>query len=127
MAVSEPFAARHHWDGAGLAMLVGAFLAGPAAWGFNLLVNYSLVKPACAAGSPFLLTAVSVAALAVTIAGAMVSWRCWLGLREAGTTEGGRVADRSYFLAVTGMVLNGFFVLLIAISTVPHFVVSPCE
>src|SRR5687767_13510588 len=109
MAVSEPLPARQHWDGAGLAMLVGAFLAGPSAWGLNLLLNYSLVKPACAAGSVFVLTAVSVAAILMTIAGGFVSWRCWLGLRESGTTEGGRVVDRSYFLAVTGMVLNAFF------------------
>lgn len=127
MAVTDLLPARSHWDGAGLAMLVGGFLAGPAAWGLNLMVNYSLVKPVCATGSPFILTAVSIAALALTLTGAFASWRCWLRLRDAGTGEGGKVVDRSYFLALTGMVLNMFFVLLIAVSTVPHFVVSPCE
>jgi hypothetical protein len=127
MAVSEPYSARSYWEAGGLAALVGAFLAGPAAWGLNLMVNYSLVKPACAAGSPLVLTAVSVAALAVTCAGAVGSWRCWLKLRDVGTTEGGRIVDRSYFVALAGIVLNLFFVLLISVSVVPHFVLSPCE
>ena len=127
MAVTGPLDARSHWEGAGLAMLIVGFLAGPAAWGLNLMVTYSLVKPACAAGSPFMLTAVSIGALAATVAGAVVSWRCWLRLRTAGTTEGGRIVDRSRFLALSGLVLNLFFVLLIVVTAVPHFVLSPCE
>jgi len=127
MAVIEPFPARSYWDGAGLAMLVGGFLAGPTAWGLNLMVNYSLVKPACSAGSPWVLTVVSVVALVTTCAGALVSRRCWLRLRDGGNAQGGRTIDRSYFIALAGMVLNVFFVLLIAISIVPHYVVSPCE
>jgi len=127
MAVVEPLAARSHWDGAGLAMLLGAVLAGPAAWGLNLMVNYSLVKPACAAGSSFVLAAVSMGAVGASVAGIVLSWRCWRRLRHAGTTEGGRVVDRSYFLALLGVVLNAFFVLLISVSAVALFVVSPCE
>jgi hypothetical protein len=127
MAVTEPFPARSHWEGAGLAMLIGGFLAGPAAWGLNLMVNYSLVKPACAAGSAFILTVVSLIALAVTGAGGLVSWHCWQQLRAGGTGAGGRIVDRSYFVALVGVALNLFFVLLIAVSTVPHFVLSPCE
>ena len=127
MAVIEPFPARSYWDGAGLALLIAGFLAGPTAWGLNLMVNYSLVKPVCAAGSPWVLTAVSAAALGTTCAGAIVSWRCWLRLRDDGNTEGARTVDRSYFIAVTGMVLNAFFILLITVSIVPHYVVSPCE
>ena len=127
MAVTDPFPARNYWEGAGLALLIGGFLAGPTAWGLNLMVNYSLVKPACAAGSPVILTVVSLAALAVTAAGALVSWRCWRRLQDGATTEGGRIVDRSYFVAVAGMVLNLFFILLIAVTIVPHYVVSPCE
>jgi hypothetical protein len=127
MAVSDPYPARSYWEGSGLARLIGGFLAGPAAFGISLMANYSLVKPACAAGSTLVLTAVSVGALAVTCAGALVSWRCWQQLHDLGTTEGGRIVDRSYFIAVTGMVLNGFFVLLIAVMIVPHYVLSPCE
>ena len=123
----EPFAARSHWDGAGLAMLVGGVLAGPSAWGLNLMANYSLVKPACAAGSSSVLTAVSIGALGATIAGMALSWRCWRRLRDGGTIAGGRVVDRSYFLAVVGVILNAFFVLLIGVSAVAQFVVSPCE
>ena len=127
MAVTDPYPARTYRDGSGLALLLGGFLAGPVAFGLNLMVNYSLVQPACAAGSPFVLTAVSLGALAATCTGAGISWRCWQQLRQFGTIEGGRTVDRSYFVALTGTVLNGFFVLLIAVMAVPHFVVSPCE
>jgi hypothetical protein len=127
MVVTNPFPAREYWDGAGLAMLLGGFLAGPTAWGVNLMVNYSLVKPACSAGSSLILTVVSLLAIAATSGGALVSWHCWRRLRHGGTTEGGQVVDRSYFIAVMGMVLNLFFVLLLVVSTVPHVVLSPCE
>ena len=127
MAVSNPYPARSYWEGGGLVALIAGFLAGPAAWGLSLMANYSLVKPACAAGSTVVLTAISISALAVTCAGAAISWRCWLKLRGVGTTGGGRIVDRSYFAALVGMVLNSFFVLLIAVSVVPHYVLSPCE
>jgi hypothetical protein len=123
----RPAAAESEWDQRGLVLLLAGVFAGPAAWGFHLMIAYSLVKPACAAGAPYILTIVTAAAVLVTAAGLAASWRCWDRLRHAGAPEGGTTIDRSYFLAVAGLVLNTFFLLLLAVSLVPQVVLSPCE
>ena len=76
-----------------------AVLASPAAVALNQLTGYMLVKWACASGHKNVLTAISVAALLLTIAGAWVGWRCRDRLRDA-NEHGGRVTDRSYFVAI---------------------------
>ena len=119
--------ARQYWDDIGLVKLLTGVFAGPLAWGLNLEVNYSLVKWACASGRVPLLTLVSIVALIVVMAGFALSWRCWRELDDRARLHGGRVVDRSYFLAVSGLGLNALFALLIATSMSLHGIVSPCE
>jgi hypothetical protein len=120
-------AARPYWDDIGLVKLLAGLSLGPAAWLLNLQVNYSLVKWACASGNPQLLPIFSAAALALVIGGLGLSWWCFSRLREQAAPSGGRVVDRSYFLAVAGLWLNALFALLILTSGSLHFIVSPCE
>jgi hypothetical protein len=100
---------------------------GPAAWALNLEINYSLVKWACASSNPQLLPIVSAAALALVVGGLGLSWWCFSRLHGQAAPPGGRVVDRSYFLAVAGLWLNALFALLILTSGSLHFIVSPCE
>jgi hypothetical protein len=118
--------ARTYWEDRGLLLLWIAALAGPAAWTFNQLVGYALVKPSCAGGSSLLLTLIAAAALAVTVGGTWIGWSCLARLRGA-TETGGRIEDRSYFLAVAGIALNALIGLLIVTAAVATFVLSPCE
>jgi hypothetical protein len=118
---------RPYWDDVGLVKLLGGLFIGPAAWGLNLQISYSLVKWACASGTPQVLPMLSAAALALVAGGLVVSWRCWAQLRGEADADGGRVVDRSYFLAVTGIGLNALFVLLILTSGALPFIVGPCE
>jgi hypothetical protein len=125
MAVETP---RHHryWDQTGLLLLWFAVLVSPAAVALNQLTGYMLVKWACASGHKNVLTAISVAALLLTIAGAWVGWRCRDRLRDA-NEHGGRVTDRSYFVAIVAVGLAALNALLIVLQAFPRFVLSPCE
>jgi hypothetical protein len=127
MAVMRAEVARPYWDGAGLAKLLAALFIGPAAWGLNLQINYSLVKWACASGRSLVLPLCSLAALMLVAAGFFLSWRALVRLNEEADVRGDRVIDRSYFLAVAGLWLNALFALLVLTSGSLHFVVNPCE
>jgi|SRR5688572_25796604 len=120
-------AARQYWDDIGLVKLLAGAFIGPAAWALNLEINYSLVKWACASDTPQLLPMVSSVALAMVAGGFALSWWCWIRLRAGADSDGGRVVDRSNFLAVAGLGRNGLFALLILTSGALHFIVTPCE
>ena len=125
MAV-DTYPSGEYWEQRGLALLWFAVLAGPGALFANLFAGYALVKWACASGHTFLLTAISVAALGLSLAGAWVGWTCRERLRNA-TEYGGRIIDRSYFLAIVGIGLALVNALLIVMQAYPHFLLSPCE
>jgi hypothetical protein len=124
MASSAP---RTYWDHAGLAALLAGFFAGPVVWGVTLQTNYSLVKWACLGGRPLMLSLFSLIALGLVGGGFWLSWRAWQQLRAHADVKGGTLADRSYFLAVSGMWLNALFALLILTSSALPFIVNPCQ
>jgi hypothetical protein len=119
-------AARDYWEERGLVLLWFSVLAAPAAWALDQLISYALVKPVCFADATFALTAVNGAALLLAIAGALVGRHC-LRRAHGAVDAGGRMVDRSYFMAVIGIGFNVLVALLIVLATVPHFLLSPCE
>ena len=101
-------------------------LSGPSGWALNQLAGYALVKPACAGDASAMLLVVSAVALAITITGGVISWSCLAKLRDA-NEAGGRVEDRSMFLAVTGVGLNALLGLLVLTAAASPIFLSPCE
>ncbi len=119
--------ARHYWEDTGLMMLIGAFLLAPFAWLLEMQISYAMTKWACENDRRDLILAMPIGSLAlVTLAGWM-AWSCWTKLRYSAEGEGGRMEDRSYFLALAGLAMSGIFALLILTALVPRYVLSPCE
>ena len=119
--------ARGYWDDWGLVLLWTSALTGPIAWGLNLQVGYALVKWACSREQTFVLVVLSAATFALALAGAWLGWSCLQRLRDVADEQGGRVVDRSYFLAVVAIGLNLLLALLIATSAYHPLFLSPCE
>ncbi len=119
--------ARAYRDGAGLTLLLAGLFTGPVVWGATLQLNYSLVKWACLGGRPLVLSLFSLIAFALVSGGFWMSWRAWRTLRADADVKGGAQADRSYFLAVSGLWLNALFLLLILTSSALPFLVNPCQ
>jgi hypothetical protein len=115
-----------YWEHRGLVLLWLSVLSGPFAWALNQLIGYALVKPVCAAGSPFVLTAIAGGALAITVVGGWTAWTCMRALKHA-DPKGGSQEDRSQLLAISGVGLNLLLGLLIATSALQPFFLSPCE
>jgi hypothetical protein len=119
--------ARDYWEDVGLMLLIGSFLLAPFAWLLDMQVSYSMVKWACENDRRGTLLLMPIGSLALIGAGTAAAWSCWTKLREDGSQEGARMVDRSYFLALAALAMNGIFALLILTSIVPRVVLSPCE
>lgn len=101
-----------------------AFLAGPAAWALRQLVSYALVRPACGAGTTQPLIWMAGAMLGLTAIGL---WAGWASLVRSRDAAAGTVALRASFMAIVTVGLNLLVALLISLSSVAEFVLSPCE
>jgi hypothetical protein len=110
----------------GMAALWFALLAGPLAWMLGLNAQYSFVRLACAKGSMLYLHGVTVATLALALAGAWVAWREWHRAGRGWPDEGGGTLPRSRFMAVLGLMGGALFGLAIVAQWLANVFLNPC-
>lgn len=108
------------------ALAAGMFLA-PFAWGFQLLTNYSLTETACADGQEWLLHLVSLAAVLTALAGTLIARNTWTRLTSGSTVDGDAREAGRRFLALSGLGLSLFFVLVIVAEELPTWWLSACQ
>ena len=118
--------ARDYWDDWGLVLLWTSMFLGPLAVSLDLAAGYALVKPLCANGDPQMLPVLSGAAFVMTLIGTAIGRSCFARLRRTAVDDGGRVIDRSYFIAVVAIGLNVICAVLILTAGGTRFIVS-CE
>jgi hypothetical protein len=104
-----------------------ALLAGPVAWAFNQGVGYAVMKPVCAHHATPVLWLISAAAFALAAAGVWIGWRRVRGVRSGADEEGRSAIDRTFFVAVLAVAMNGLLSLLIVTAAIPQFLLNPCE
>jgi hypothetical protein len=95
---------------------IAALFFGPIAASADLSVSYALVPHAQAVSNKTAIYVVTAVTMLVTVAGIMLAAR-------SRKTEGGAPVDR--FLAVAGMALNAYFLLVIMGFTVPKLLLNP--
>jgi hypothetical protein len=110
----------------GVALLWFGFLGGAIAWLLHLTLSYILVGYACDYDLPFLVHLPSVLMLALTAAAGWVSWKSWGRLGRSTEEEVEGVEGRSRFMAMSGLVMAGFFGLVILAQWIPAFIMPPC-
>ena len=120
-------AAKHYWDDVGLLLLIGGVLIPPFAWLLEMQISYAMVKWACENDRRGLLLAMPAGSLALVALAAAMSWSCLTKVRRHADEDGGRIEDRSYFLAVAGLGMSAIFGLLILASYAPRYFFSPCD
>ena len=108
------------------ALAAGMFLA-PIAWTLQLQINYSLTESFCRNGEQWILHLVSLGCLLVAAMGAAIAWMSWSRL-TTGSTEGGdaRVSGPR-FVALSGLVMSLFFLLVIFAMDLPVWWVGACQ
>jgi nitrogen fixation-related uncharacterized protein len=105
-------------------------LGGAAAWGAHLAISYALVPLACAVGLEILLYMTIPATLMIAAAAILFSWRGWKRAQfpKDDIDNGHRIViDRVRFMALSGLVMSGFFLVVIIAQSVPIIMQSPCD
>jgi hypothetical protein len=103
------------------------FLGSAAAWAVHAALGYPLVPLVCSTGLVILLYLLSILTAVVAAAAGVVSWRSW---KAAGGGSAGNLIGsdtRVGFMAFTGVLASGFFVLAIIMATVPMILIDPCS
>jgi hypothetical protein len=107
-------------------MIWFALVAGPLAWASRELVSYALVRPSCVIGSTQLLFVTAAVMLGLALSGALAGRVCLVRSRGA-RDDGGRPVDRNWFIASVAVGLDVLVAVLIILSVVSEFTLSPCE
>lgn len=133
-----------------VALLWFGVLAAPLAFLLDLVANFALVERVCAMGGDGLLWGTTVAAVLLAAAGGVQSWRNFraVGADPEPRGEGVEHADprstghtlaselrtdaagpvgRSRFMAMAGMAVSAYFLVIVLASLIPALVLSPCD
>lgn len=113
--------------GGGLFPLWFGILGPPVIWAVRIAANYILVPYACWWGWVPLLHAITLAASLGTAAAGWVAWRRWRKTGRGTEVELGGSATRTRFMALTGMLSSGFFLLVIVAEGLANVFVDPCQ
>ena len=114
-------------SGPGLASLFTGLLIAPVIWAIQMQLNYTLVRRGCIVGSSTALSVVSIVSLLITVIGAVISWHNLQQARQELPTEAGGFRNRSQFMAILGLLMNGLFFLVILAQGIATRVFHPCQ
>lgn len=108
-------------------------LAGPFAWGIQILIGYNLEEVVCSESSSSqdlwgigvetVILWLHVILFAITLAGVIVSFGCWRRTLAGDGSVGGRAS----WMAVSGMMVSILFLIVIASGFFPTLFLDTCE
>jgi hypothetical protein len=108
-------------------LLWGGLFAGPVAFLLNLQVSYMLVPWACSTGHHFVLYLAMLGASLISALGGLGAWRGWQQMGKGWPDGSGGTGSRNRFMAVMGITLSIFFLLIILAQGIPNFILNPCQ
>jgi hypothetical protein len=111
----------------GITGLAYGFVAGPLSALYAQLIAYAGVQWACGHRNPITPHIVPVVFLLLGLIAIWVSWRDWSSVGRIARAEGETIGDRTRFLALCGLILSTFSVVLILAMWVPMIVFNPCQ
>jgi hypothetical protein len=113
------------WPGI-LGLIYGA-IAGPLAALYMQVVAYAGVQWACGHRDPITVHVIPVVFILPGVIAVWLSWRDWNAVGRITRAEGATVSDRTRFLALSGLMLSSFSVVLMLALWLPMIVFNPCQ
>ncbi len=116
-------------QGSGQGVLWAVVLAGPILWIIDLMVGYAIASVGCATDfgpARLLLHLLTVLCIVGTMAAGAVAWRRWKGSHASEMTVAGGGGGSGAFMALAGILISIFFLLLLIFEDVALFVLQPC-
>jgi predicted membrane protein len=96
-----------------------SIMAGPTAWAICLESRFALVGWACLHQCAWVLNLIGATALVAALAGALLGWSAFTRLD--------RDAHRARFMAISGVIISGFFVIAVLANSIPTLFLHPCD
>lgn len=132
--IEQPEPARRR---VGLLALAFGLVGAPLAWNIELLVGTAFSGHQCYprylplavplwTGTGGLLLAMSLLALALGVAAALVSWRSWTRTRDVEPGGGHGANGRTRFMALSGLLTSGLFLIALVFTIAAVTLVPLC-
>jgi len=102
-------------------------LGGPLVWLIYMEVGYALTPLACAGQNKTAISMTLIAALAITLAIALLAWRSWRLAADGVPDRETRALDRSRFMALSGLGLSALSLLAVLASAIPIYLLGACD
>ena len=116
----------HPYKGRGaLALWLGMLVPG-IAWITGFTADFALVERACVSRTMLPLHLVMLLTVALAAVGTLLAAREWRRTGRAWPNAEGGATPRARFMAATGTLLGGFFLLLLLAQWSSHLVIPPC-
>ena len=111
----------------GIAGLAYGLLGAPLSALIMQAVAYAGVQWACGHNNPILVHLIPVMFLLLAVIAVWLCWRDWSTVGRITRAEGQTVIDRTRFIALSGLILSAFSVVLILGMWLPMIVFDPCQ
>jgi len=111
----------------GIIGLAYGFVGAPLAALYMQLVAYNGVQWACGHKNVITIQVVPVIFLLLGVIAVWISWRDWTSVGRVTRAEGATVSERTRFLALSGLILSTFSVMLIIALWMPMIIFDPCQ
>lgn len=102
-------------------------VAGPVIVAIHHQTNYVLTRQACSMHSNFALYAVTIVAMLLTIASALIAVSIWRRKGAGWPTEQTDLANRIGFIAMLGILMSAMSFLIIVAQGIATVYFNPCQ
>lgn len=113
------------WPGI-LGLLYGA-IAGPLAALYMQAIAYAGVQWACGHRNPIVVHIIPIVFILLGVIAVWLSWRDWNAVGRISRAEGATISDRTRFVALSGLMLSSFSVVVMLALWLPMIVFNPCQ
>jgi hypothetical protein len=122
---SEPLTRFERWPG--IMGLAFGLVAGPVAALLMQTTAYNAVHWACGHKSMPAVHVIPVIYVLVGVAALWMSWRDWTSVGRIVRAEGGTVPDRTRFIALLGVILSAYSLVIMLWMWAPMVIFDPCQ
>jgi hypothetical protein len=111
----------------GIAGLAYGFVGAPLSALYMQLSAYAGVQWACGHRNPITVHVIPVVFLLLAVVALWLTWRDWSAVGRLTRAEGATVGERTRFVALSGLILTAFSIVLILAMWIPMIVFNPCQ
>src|SRR4051812_2214552 len=111
----------------GIFGLAYGFVGAPLSALYMQLTAYAGVQWSCGHRNPITIHVIPVIFILLGVIALWLSWRDWTVVGRLTRAEGATISERTRFVALSGLILSAFSIVLMLALWLPMIVFSPCQ